>query len=87
MNTIDFCFWLQGYFELSESNALSDKQVQVIKSHLNLVFKHEIDPLRESETSTPKEILNATHVESGTFGLIQKIPSNKTGNNDELIRC
>lgn len=61
MNTIDFCFWLQGYFEISDGKALSEKQVKVIKNHLSLVFKHEIDPLREKETSTPAQILNALH--------------------------
>jgi hypothetical protein len=47
----DFCYWLQGYFEIAENESdeiqdvkLSDKQVKVIRAHLNLVFKHEIDP-------------------------------------------
>lgn len=48
MTSRDFCFWLQGYFEVSESDAgvksLSAAQVKMIKAHLNLVFKHEIDP-------------------------------------------
>lgn len=61
MNSIDFCFWLQGYFELSGDAALSAEQTQVLKDHLSLVFKHEIDPLRESETSTPASLLNLTH--------------------------
>ena len=61
MNAIDFCFWLQGYFEISDSNHLSDEQVVAIKNHLNLTFKHEIDPLRESQTETPVQVLNNTH--------------------------
>lgn len=61
MNSIDFCFWLQGYFEISEATTLSKKQVETIKNHLNLTFKHEIDPLKEKETPTPKEVLNHTH--------------------------
>lgn len=44
MNTIDFCFWLQGYFEISGNTEISKEQAQIIKDHLNLVFKHEIDP-------------------------------------------
>jgi hypothetical protein len=33
-----FCYWLQGYFELSGSTVLSEQQVKAIKEHLNLVF-------------------------------------------------
>lgn len=40
----EFCYWLQGYFEISNSKELTTQQVQVIKNHLNLVFKHDIDP-------------------------------------------
>lgn len=61
MNSVDFCYWLQGHFELTNSNDLSPEQVRVIRNHLNLVFKHEIDPIRESETTTPKAVLQNTH--------------------------
>ena len=72
MNTIDFCFWLQGYFEISGGKEISQEQAEVIQNHLNLVFKHEIDPLRESETTTPTDKLNLLHNPSG---------------NDTLVRC
>jgi hypothetical protein len=51
MKSRDFCYWLQGFFELSIPNSqgpvafdLTAKQVLVISNHLNMVFKHEIDP-------------------------------------------
>lgn len=44
MTPVQFAYWLQGYFELSDSNSLTDKQVVAIKNHLNLVFTHVIDP-------------------------------------------
>jgi hypothetical protein len=54
MTSRDFCFWLQGFFELQgagpkppepfDANALHGYQAQMIKNHLALVFKHEIDP-------------------------------------------
>lgn len=44
MTSRDFCFWLQGSFELSDTDELTVKQVKLIKKHLNMVFKHEIDP-------------------------------------------
>ena len=45
MTAIEFCYWLQGYFELGGGkDGLTDEQVQVIKNHLSLAFKHDIDP-------------------------------------------
>ena len=44
MNTQDFCYWLQGYFELAMTptkEGLTPQQVEVIKEHLQLVFKKE----------------------------------------------
>ena len=72
MNTIDFCYWLQGFFEISGAKELTEEQTEIVKNHLNLAFKHEIDPLRESETTTPKVVLNKTHNPS---------------KNDQLVRC
>jgi hypothetical protein len=48
----EFCYWLQGYFEIkdahrktvTESPGMDGEQVQMIQRHLALVFKHEIDP-------------------------------------------
>ena len=61
MNSVDFCFWLQGFFELSDVTELTTKQVETIKNHLNLVFLHEIDPMRESETTATKTSLDTVH--------------------------
>jgi hypothetical protein len=45
MTSRDFCYWLQGFFELQGTNqALTPEQVQIIRNHLKLVFLHEIDP-------------------------------------------
>lgn len=44
MTTRDFAFWLQGFFELTNSSVLTSDQVSMIKRHLNLVFVHDIDP-------------------------------------------
>ncbi len=43
MTSRDFCYWLQGMFELQNPQELSVIQTSLIKRHLNLVFKHEID--------------------------------------------
>lgn len=48
MTTDQFAYWLQGYFEISGSSSLSDTQVQIIKDHLDLVFK-KVTPNRLQE--------------------------------------
>jgi hypothetical protein len=76
MNTVDFCYWLQGYFEVSGDTEISAEKAEIIKNHLDLVFKHEIDPLRESETTTSTEVLNQTHS-----------PNTNWLKNDPTVRC
>lgn len=45
MQSRDFCYWLQGFFEISgETKEITADQVEMIKKHLNMVFEHEIDP-------------------------------------------
>lgn len=52
MTSRDFCYWLQGFFEITDANngghsrsySLNEAQVDMLKRHLALVFKHEIDP-------------------------------------------
>lgn len=39
MTPEQFCYWLQGYFEMSEAEKLDEKQVKILKDHLSLVFK------------------------------------------------
>ena len=51
MQSRDFCFWLQGLFELAGPLTLDARQTDLIKRHLNLVFVHEIDP---SHSDDPK---------------------------------
>jgi hypothetical protein len=41
MTPENFCYWLQGFFELENPAALSVQQVQQIKDHLQLVFRKE----------------------------------------------
>ena len=44
MRTSEFCYWLQGFFELSDTEEITKDQLQIIKAHLNLVFVHDLDP-------------------------------------------
>lgn len=45
MKSRDFCYWLQGFFEIGGPGVTLDaEQITMIKKHLNMVFVHEIDP-------------------------------------------
>jgi hypothetical protein len=46
MTSRDFAYWLQGFFEISGTEALTmnAEQVSMVKKHLSMVFIHEIDP-------------------------------------------
>ncbi len=56
MTSRDFCYWLQGYFELGGGrDGLDASATQVIRNHLNLVFVHDIDG------PDPDGKLQATH--------------------------
>jgi len=80
LENINFVYWLKGFFEISDAKTLDEKQVQIIKDHLNLVF-NKVTPNRSesSEGSTLKadsEVLNTDIFEGDkkycsttTFGL------------------
>jgi hypothetical protein len=57
MTSVEFCYWLQGCFEINPPNSgFTAEQTEIIKRHLHLVFKHEID------ASYPdQDALNAIH--------------------------
>lgn len=65
MQSRDFAYWLQGYFEITsatsnrEPDGLSVGQVEMIKNHLAMVFKHEIDPSMGDKKH--QDGLNAIH--------------------------
>lgn len=60
MKSRDFCYWLRGFFELTGATAgLDANQANTIRNHLNLVFKHEIDP--EMGGPEQQKALNKTH--------------------------
>ena len=65
MKSRDFCYWLQGVFEVGELKTLNEKQRQQIKNHLNLVFVHEIDPMTEPDPEKA-QVLNDIHGIGGT---------------------
>lgn len=60
----DFCYWLKGVFEVTNPKTLSEREIGVIKKHLDLVFKCVTDT--ESVTFKFKDILpDGTCITSG----------------------
>jgi hypothetical protein len=57
MTARDFCYWLQGNFEIANPQCLNERETTLIKQHLALVFKHEIDP----SFGKDREALQAIH--------------------------
>lgn len=82
MTSRDFAYWLQGYFEIKEQDGnpkiyeLNKSQVEMIKRHLALVFKHEIDPSMGDKNHQNE--LNNIH---NDFDHNQNLPE------ETLIRC
>jgi phosphoenolpyruvate carboxylase len=60
MTSRDFCYWLQGIFEVIQPETLNSRQIAQIRAHLNMVFIHEIDPSFPEEQ---QEKLNVAHNE------------------------
>jgi len=58
MKSVEFCYWLQGMFELSNPKELTAEQVDSIRKHLAMVFVHEIDP---SYPKGQKHVLDNLH--------------------------
>lgn len=44
MRSRDFCYWLQGFIEVGQPHIVTMEQLATIRNHLNMVFRHEIDP-------------------------------------------
>lgn len=61
MTSRDFCYWLQGHFEISETKTLGERETDMVKRHLALVFKHEIDPSIDGADKEKAAIIQAMH--------------------------
>ena len=74
-NERDFCYWLQGFFELTNNNELSEQQIQMIKNHLALVFNKVTPDLGKWEIiyNVPFN-LNTAHTGITSYGLCGENP-------------
>jgi hypothetical protein len=49
MKATEFCYWLQGMFELANPAELDAEQTDLIKRHLAMAFQHDIDQRPSAE--------------------------------------
>lgn len=59
MTSRDFIYWFQGFLEVGSPIEINSEQLKIIRAHLNMVFKHEIDP--SFGDSKHQEHLNKLH--------------------------
>lgn len=53
MTPENFAYWLKGFIEISETSTLNEKQTQIIKDHLDLVF-NKVTPTYENTVNDTK---------------------------------
>jgi len=89
MKSNEFAYWLQGFFELSNTNTLDEKQVQMIKNHLKLVFLYDIDP-SYSDDKTVQAIFQNIHDGKPPLegiNITKVIPRLPQRDSDVIVKC
>jgi hypothetical protein len=97
MTSREFCYWLQGLFELDPPEDLDSEQTELIRRHLALVFKHEIDPSagsaeHQAELSAVHEgkpLATKEDIEKAVKAAVDAMPSPEPAfdHHSTLIRC
>jgi len=87
MHSRDFCYWLQGHFEMNSDDRLSTDQIRIIKNHLNLVFTNitsdipdEFEKDKEKHITNLKQNITDTHNLQGVFTYV-------SSDNDTELLC
>ncbi len=75
MKATEFCYWLQGMFELAEPTTLDEKQTDLIRRHLAMAFQHDID-----KRPSPEEQIKLNETHSGN-------PVGTPGHHGATMRC
>lgn len=87
MTSRDFTFWLQGLLEVGKPETLNKEQLDIVKAHLNLVFKHEIDPLlNEGKTEGQIKELQDIHDGKKEFKTVGKVVDSHKKANEEALK-
>jgi hypothetical protein len=77
MDAINFCYWLQGFFELrnadAQDNTITNDQAALIEQHLQLVFKHVVgDSVAHKPLGNTRDI-EWSNPSSGSFQPFQTL--------------
>lgn len=74
MTSREFCYWLQGYFELvGNADPMTKEQMALLRKHLDMVFIHEIDPSYPNSEALDKAHAGIPHTKSITLEDVQKL--------------
>lgn len=60
MTPLEFCYWLQGFMEISDPAKIDETQTAIIKEHLGLVFNKETRNFRTLDNVKFDGINNAS---------------------------
>lgn len=84
MKAEEFCYFLQGLFEVAGMKSCNEEQWETIRRHLALVFIHDIDPKAGDAAHQQKlnEAHSPTQVKTPPFHQPHDFPSG-----GPLIRC
>lgn len=81
MTHSDFCYWLQGFFEINGATAITSEQAKVIEQHLALVFTKVTNPnvtyvdmFAEIKRKMDERPQSAEPREPGPMEVVPKIP-------------
>jgi hypothetical protein len=84
MSPENFCYWLQGHFELNpNAKDWTPEQVQMVRNHLNMVFHHSIDP-KLGDAKMQSELQNIHDDTSGLHANVHLQESTVKPNGDTV---
>jgi len=83
MTTEQFTYWIHGFFEISESKQLTEKQTQIIKDHLALVFNKVTPDRTENSGAITHELPGTIECEKNWSEILSKSFKSFTPHVDE----
>ena len=90
MTSRDFCYWLQGFFELNNHidhrDGMTPEGMECIKNHLAMVFRHEIDPSFKDDLDDLRDIHDSKTIVEKLKG-IMKQPDFSFDPGQSLLNC
>lgn len=89
MTPENFCYWLQGFFEITDANTIYPEELNMIKEHLELALSKENVTQRGTDNNTnpighviPDKLKHAPFSQTPLI-----ITKPTTGNLDNVLIC